>query len=66
MSRKQGLLGPRTYARVGALLLVVAALVTSTRMLPLGEWLLVFSRWNQELGPAGIFLYSLEIGRAHV
>ena len=59
MSRKRGLMVPRTYARVGALLLVVAALVASTRMLPLGEWLLVFSRWIQELGPAGVFLYSL-------
>ena len=59
MSRKHSLMGPRTYARIGVFVLVAAALVASTRMLPLGEWLQVFSRWMQELGPAGMFLYSL-------
>jgi len=52
-------MGPRTYARIGVFVLVAAALVAATRMLPLGEWLQVFSRWMQELGPAGMFLYSL-------
>jgi len=59
VGRKHGLRVPRTYARIGVLFLVAAGLVASTRVLPLGEWLLVFSRWVQELGPAGIFLYSL-------
>ncbi len=59
MVRKHSLMGPRTYARIGVFVLVAAALVASTRMLPVGEWLQVFSRWMQELGPAGMFLYSL-------
>lgn len=49
----------RTYARIAALVLVVAALMASARMLPLAEWFTVFNGWVQGLGPAGLLIYSL-------
>jgi len=56
----------RTYAKIGALVLVVAALMASARMLPLAEWLTVFNGWVQGLGPAGLLIYSLVYALAAV
>ena len=49
----------RTYLRIGALVLIVAALMLAARMLPLAEWLAVFNEWVQKLGPAGLLIYAL-------
>lgn len=56
----------RTYAKLGALVLVVAALMVSARMLPLAEWLTVFNGWVHGLGPAGLLIYSLVYALAAV
>ncbi len=48
----------RTYAKIGALVLVVAALVVAARMLPFAEWLEVLNEWVRGLGPTGLLIYS--------
>ncbi len=56
----------RTYAKIGALVLIVAALMVAARMLPFAEWLDVLNEWVQELGPAGLLIYSLVYALAAV
>jgi uncharacterized membrane protein YdjX (TVP38/TMEM64 family) len=56
----------RTYAKIGALVLIVAALMLAARMLPLADWLAVFNEWVQELGPAGLVLFALAYAVATV
>ena len=56
----------RTYAKIGALVLIVAALMVAARMLPLAEWLTVFNAWVQGLGSAGLLIYSLVYALAAV
>ena len=48
----------RTYAKIGALVLVVATLVVAARMLPFAEWLEVLNEWVRGLGPTGLLIYS--------
>ena len=56
----------RNYAKIAALVLIVAALMVAARMLPLAEWLKVFNGWVQGLGPAGLLIYSLVYALAAV
>ena len=56
----------RTYAKIGTLVLAVAALMVAARMLPLAQWLAVFNGLVQSLGPAGLLIYSLVYALAAV
>jgi uncharacterized membrane protein YdjX (TVP38/TMEM64 family) len=49
----------RKYWRWIAALLVIAALFTAARLLPLAEWLTAFSEWAGNLGALGFVLFVL-------
>lgn len=55
-----------SYIKVGVAVLLVAALVLVTRMLPVAEWLELFNRWVQEQGPAGMVVFALVYAAAAV
>ncbi len=53
------LMAVRSYLKLGALVVVVAAVVIAARLLPLAEWLDVFSERVKEIGPAGLVVFAL-------